>query len=320
MNSRKVILMVMLLNMVLLLSACEVKQEKTTVALAWHNNPDSETYKSTIKSIEEVGGTVKILEMVKSSDLEYDDEGKLISATDENNMLTKEAAELVKQYSWKHSNVEEVMKDIKCLILPGGSDFSPTLYREVQEPHGIKEDSGYQAERDVSDYILASYCIDNDIPLLGICRGMQVISVVSGADMIQDLGVFYQSENIEYEFAHRDENRKTFMSHDVQIIDKDSKLYEIYQTDVIEKVPSWHHQAVLSVEDTDLTVTGITNTQGIDIVEAVEMKDKRFIVGVQYHPEIAVKYNLNNDSKADNFMSYDNALAIFKALIEEVNK
>ncbi|MBQ1890499.1 MAG: gamma-glutamyl-gamma-aminobutyrate hydrolase family protein, partial [Selenomonas sp.] len=49
---------------------------------------------------------------------------------------------------------------------------------------------GYSAERDVSDYLLMSYCLEKDVPVLAICRGMQMLSVVSGADIIQDIPTY----------------------------------------------------------------------------------------------------------------------------------
>ena len=55
--------------------------------------------------------------------------------------------------------------------------------------------------------------------------------------------------------------------------------------DVLQNVSSWHHQAVKSVEGTGLTVTAKTTLNGVDIIEAVENKDKTFCVGVQFHPE-----------------------------------
>ena len=107
--------------------------------------------------------------------------------------------------------------------------------------------------------------------------------------MIQDLGTFFDEQGKTYHYQHREEpvegKTRDFAIHDVTVTDSSSLLRKIVGTDVIRDVPSWHHQAVRSVEGTPLKVTAITPTEGIDIIEAVERTDKRFIIGVQYHPE-----------------------------------
>ena len=178
--------------------------QKQVVSLAWSNVQDSVSYTSAITALEEAGGTVKILDMIKSTDLDYTEDGKLVNAADEHGFLSKEAAKLVKDNTWHHSNVEEILRDADCVVVPGGWDISPTLYREEQGWHGIEEDSDFSPERDVSDYILVSYCLDNDIPLLGICRGMQMLSIVSGGEMVQDIPTYLAGLGVENLYNHRD--------------------------------------------------------------------------------------------------------------------
>ena len=127
------------------------------VALAWSNVQDSVSYTSTITALEEAGGTVKILDPVRSEDLAYTEDGKLINAADAHGFLSETAAAAVKKYSWRHSNAEEVLAGVDCVVVPGGWDISPTLYRHVQGWHGIEADSDFSPERDVSDYILIDY-------------------------------------------------------------------------------------------------------------------------------------------------------------------
>ena len=64
---------------------------------------------------------------------------------------------------------------------------------------------GYSAERDVSDYLLMSYCLGKDIPILAICGGMQMLSVVSGADMLRDIPYYLREQGIDYRYEHRNE-------------------------------------------------------------------------------------------------------------------
>ena len=290
-------------------------EEEQIVALSWSNVPDSVSYTSTIIALEEAGGTVEILDPVKSEDLDYNEDGKLINATDEHGFLDEKAAELVKKNSWHHSNVEEVLDGIDCVVVPGGWDISPTLYRNVQGWHGIEEDSDFSPERDVSDYILIDYCLDNDIPLLALCRGMQMLCVVSGAELTQDIGTYFKQIGAEYHDEHRDPAKKIFASHPVTV-SKDSLLYEVAGKELIEKTPSWHHQAVISVEGTPLTIVGTYNTNGVNMIEAVENQKLRFCLGVQFHPEIPVAKVVNQSEDTEHYTDYDTSLSFFKAIIK----
>ena len=301
------------------MSGCEKnKEEKIVVGIGWSNTQDSYSFISTLKAVEEAGGIPLVLEMVRSDDLEYDAEGKLQNCTNGNGMLDMKASDLIKENGYRHSNIEKVMEGIDCLILPGGVDMSSYLYKEPEESHTIEDDLNYCAERDVSDYLLAQYCLDKDIPLLAICRGMQVLCIVSGAKMIQDIGTWFKEKGIEYHYQHRSALKDEFVPHEITIIDKDSLLYKLMKKDEVKGCPSWHHQAVESLEGTDLSVTAYTNTEGIDMIEAVERKDRSFVIGVQCHPEVAVRKHIDNEANANDYMTYDDALILFKTLIEKV--
>lgn len=301
-----------------LIYACSNKVYKSSqnIYVAWSNAKDSYSFISTIKTIEAVGAKPVVLKQVKSADLQYDENSKIIDATDENGILTKAAAKQIKINTWQNSNVKDVMKGVDCIVFPGGVDICPTLYYDEEEWHGIIDDCDYSAERDVSDYLLLSYCLENDIPMLCICRGMQMLSVVSGADMIQDISTWYTNQGLQYQLLHRDIDKNDFMPHSVTVSSKESLLYQIYGKDIIDKVPSWHHQAVKSVDNTRLVVTAYTDTDGYKIIEAVERPDKKFCVGVQFHPEVAVRKVLDKEIDAEKFMEYDKAIILFKALLE----
>ncbi|MCR5095468.1 MAG: gamma-glutamyl-gamma-aminobutyrate hydrolase family protein [Erysipelotrichaceae bacterium] len=225
--------------------------------------------------------------------------------------------ELIRQNGYKGSNIESVMKDVRCLILPGGSDISPSLYRDPQPSLVSADDLDYCAERDVSDYLLTMYCLDKDIPLLAICRGMQMLSIVSGASMIQDIGSWLNEQDVTYHDLHRNPLKNDFAAHDVSVIDQESLLYSLMKKDLLENCPSWHHQGVGSIDGTALAVTAITQTDGIEIIEAMERKDKRYIIGIQYHPEAAVRKTVDKETDVNKFMSAEEALVLFKALLEE---
>ena len=286
------------------------------VAVAWNNKQDTYSFTSLVTTLEETGADYEILDMVQSYDLSYDKGGELIDAKDKNGILTPEAAKLVRNNTWIGSNAEELMEGVDCIIFSGGSDISPTLFYEEQEWHGIEDERDYCAERDVSDYILMSYCLEHDIPILGICRGMQMLSTVSGAEVIQDLGSYYADSGVQYHNVHRDPEKKDLVPHPVDILTKDSIIYDVYGTLHLEGCPSWHHQAVKDVSNTRLAVTAQANTDGIPVIEAVERHDQTFCLGVQFHPEVAVRKAVDHAENAGNFMDYDTAMAIFHALFE----
>ena len=292
-------------------------QDKPVIAVAWHNNQESYSFVSTLKAIEAAGAEPVVLDMVKSTDLEYDKSGLLTGSKDKHGILRSSAAKQVKLNRWQHSNAEKVFSDYDCIVFPGGSDISPTLYYKEQDWHGIKGDTDYSAERDVSDYLLMTYCLDKDIPMFCICRGMQMLSVVSGGDIVQDIGQYFKKKGVKYHDMHRDPEKKDLVPHPVAVKSHRSALYEMTGKDIIKGVPSWHHQMVKSVKNTALRVTAYTVTDGVKIIEGVERRDKDFAVGVQFHPEVAVRKVVDKEKNAGDFMDYETALSFFKRLIEE---
>lgn len=295
-------------------ASCGQTPAKKNIYVAWSNKQNSYSFVSTLKTIEAIGCQPVVLDMVRSTDLTYQEDNALVDAVDEHGILLSSLAQKVKTNLWKHSNVETIAKDIDCVIFPGGSDICPTLWKQEGEWHGIEGDTEYVAERDVSDYLLMSYCLEKNIPTLAICRGMQMLSVVSGAKMINDIPAYFASQGKDDGDTHRDPEKKVFAAHDVSIIDTDSLLYQSTHTSVLKNVPSWHHQGVASVNDTKLTVTAETLTDGIRIIEAVERKDLTFCVGVQFHPEVAVRKIVDKEGDATNYMDLESASSLFWAL------
>lgn len=288
---------------------------RLNIGVAWSNIQDSRSFKSTLTAARETGANVIILDMVRSYDLRYDG-GRLIEGKAPEGTLTSGAAKRVKINSWLNSNAEEVMKGIDGVVFPGGSDISPSLYYKEQEWHGIADDADYCAERDVSDYLLMSYCLDKDIPVLAICRGMQMLSIVSGAEMIQDLGGYFRGLGVKYNGEHRDPRKKEYVPHQAAVLSENSLLYRAAGRRILKGCPSWHHQAVTDISDTRLTVTAAADTDGIEIVEAVERPDRTFCLGLQFHPEISVVKALNKDGDAEKYMDYDTAMSFFRSLLE----
>ena len=174
----------------------------------------------------------------------------------------------------------DLLKTVDAVILTGGEDIDPKYYNE--KPHQKAEDP--KADRDVSDYWLLKTAIKEDYPVLGTCRGMQLMNVVLGGTLYQDLPSEYVSD-----IVHRDPKKEDFVYHPCKIIDKNSKLYGMLKAEDLT-VNAWHHQAIEKLGQ-NLKVTAVSPD---GIVEAFELEGATFVVGVQFHPEWHVAGD-NND-------------------------
>lgn len=313
MKARNIKYYLLLTLLLICLAPGMITAQIVRVGLAWQPNPKAND--RVVRSIELAGGEAVLLQQVRPVGWDYDSLLLNNNYVDSNGVLLSEYAERVKLSSWHDTNAAQVLEGVDAVVFLGGGDISSTLFRVPESWGGETCD----AARDVSEYLTMAYCLDHDIPVMGLCRGMQMLSVVSGASMIQDLGTYYSAKGVDYDNLHRslrDENgNRHYTPHDVLVTDHNSRLYAIAKSDTIKNVPSLHHQVVSSIDGTQLKVTGVTHTQGVDIIEAVERKDKGFALGVQFHPEEAVRKNLYEDPDADQFMQLYEGVNYFRELI-----
>lgn len=293
------------------------------IGIAWREGLTGSSYMGTYLALEAIGARPVLLGQVQSSALTYTDTKINAEHIDSLGILLATDAEQVKSGSHLHSNAEEVMRGIDAVVMTGGEDISPTLFRNPQPWHGIEAERDYNPSRDVSDYLLLEYCIDNDIPTLCICRAAQMLAVVSGAELIQDIPTYYAQQGAEYSHTHRYDKsnpdaERDYLSHDVTVTAENSLLHKAVGTLTIEKCPSWHHQAIGSLEGTNAIVTATTTADGVEIVEALERTDARFVIGVQYHPEVVLYKQDKGEENLSRLMSRDEALLYFQALKEAI--
>lgn len=175
------------------------------------------------------------------------------------------------------STIKSIIQVIDGIIFTGGTDISPLNYEEM--PYTWLE--SVDPTRDNFELDLAkSILSDTDIPVLGICRGMQILNVVSGGTLYQDL---LNQKATEFNHLLTDIFPRDELSHIVNITNP-SKLYDIFQVDKIA-VNSFHHQGIKAVGETfEATMISEDN-----IIEAIEMKGDRFVIGVQWHPEMLLE-------------------------------
>ena len=170
----------------------------------------------------------------------------------------------------------ELLDRLDGIIFSGGGDINPLLLGE--EP--IKELHSITPERDLQELLLARLAYDRQIPMLGICKGIQIINAALGGTNYQDIHT--QMEGIR--IKHSQDQDRRYPSHQVSITDG-SILAKLFGTELA--VNSFHHQACKTAAPC-LTVTAIS-TDGV--IEAVESNEFKSILGVQWHPETYILRN-----------------------------
>lgn len=160
-------------------------------------------------------------------------------------------------------------------ILTGGRDINPQNYGEA----AALQDLQYDQDRDSFELEVVRYAVENQKPLLGICRGMQMLNIALGGSLYQEakeaLEGFIPSENLLSKIIGRR----------IVYINKQSKLYSILGEQERLRVNSIHHQAVNQV-GRKLQVVAREENKLIQAVEPDSTCDHPFLMGVQWHPEL----------------------------------
>ena len=174
-------------------------------------------------------------------------------------------------------SLRQVYDLLDGLLLPGGVDIHPRFYGE--EPHARLDPTDEGVDR--IETTLLRWALADDKPVFGICRGEQVLNVVMGGSLWQDLPSQYATV-----FDHRESFKRKvrdYLAHDVRI-DPHSRLAGIVNSGRVW-VNTSHHQAIRRLAP-GLRATAWSPD---DLIEAVESPDHTFVLAVQWHPEELVR-------------------------------
>jgi putative glutamine amidotransferase len=190
-------------------------------------------------------------------------------------------------------DIPALLDRLDGLVLTGGSDVDPSIYGEAPHP----QLGPVFRERDDFELALCREALRRDLPILAICRGHQVLNVATGGTLIQDLPSQQSGGGVD----HDPDTERAERVHEVRIQDG-CRLRRLLGQETVG-VNSFHHQAIR-----DLGPGLVATAWSPDgVVEAVEEPSRRFVVGVQWHPESFWR-------EAPGFRP------LFRALIEEAGR
>jgi len=202
---------------------------------------------------------------------------------EEANMLYEQDIETLKRQ----------VEAVDAILIQGGLDVSPSLYNEELKPETGLTD--IQTDNFLIEII--KQAVERKIPVLGICRGLQILNVAFGGNLYQDLKYAGLDSN-----AHKQPDNDTCAyMHSIKI-EANSILGQIFPNEEILRVNSFHHQAINKLAK-GFEVDAYS--EGDKIIEAIHLKDdNQWVFAVQFHPE--------QNLRCDNYF-----LPIFKELIKQ---
>jgi putative glutamine amidotransferase len=179
---------------------------------------------------------------------------------------------------FRQENACAAIRMLRGLVLSGGGDVDPYFFGEEPFP-GCGEISPLRDEMELE---LARLALDAKLPVLGICRGAQVLNIALGGDIFQDLG---RKEGMLLEHM-----QKAPAYHPVHqlTITRGTRLAEIFRGKTALRVNSFHHQAIRKLGEGLIVSAAAAD----GVIEAVESIRHSFALGVQWHPEAMAEKNI----------------------------
>lgn len=188
--------------------------------------------------------------------------------------------------------LRSIYERLDGLFLAGGGDMNPTCYGQSVYP----KTEGLDLLRDDAELTIARWALEDHLPVLGVCRGVQALNVAAGGSLVQDV-----TDMVPHAIRHQyfPEKPRNYVAHDIQTV-AGTRLAAILGEEA--RVNSFHHQAVQTVAS-DFRVSAYAPD---GVIEAIEHINGTFAVGVQWHPESLI----DADAKM---------MALFQAFVAQAN-
>jgi putative glutamine amidotransferase len=194
--------------------------------------------------------------------------------------------------------LKDFVAELDGVVLQGGNDIAPQTYGEQPIENNRWPGDPY---RDAYEMKIIDLALKQDLPILGICRGCQLMNVYFGGTMYQDIATQRPDAG-----KHRDAEEYDQVNHEIELV-PDTILEELHRSDTSRKVNSVHHQAIKDLGK-DLQVMATSKPDGL--IEAFTWKgapDGK-VMGVQWHPEFFHNFRggqlMNADKVYDQFLSF----------------
>ena len=197
------------------------------------------------------------------------------------------------------STLRGIYDELDGVFLPGGADIDPASYSEDRHPLCDRTDPA----RDEVEIAMTRWAIAERKPVLGVCRGVQLINLAARGTLYQDLAEQYSGSIKHDYFPFGGRYARDHLAHEVEVV-ANTRLAEMIGAGAV-RVNSMHHQGIRQL-GAGLTATAIAPD---GLIEAAEASDGSFLVGVQWHPEALTD---NDDRMRRIFDGFISAAAEFR--------
>ena len=183
-------------------------------------------------------------------------------------------------------NTDSILALADGIILTGGEDINPLQYNDTIN---LKVCGAINYQRDTLERKLFNFALEHKVPLIGVCRGMQMMNVASGGTLYGDI-----PSEIGTTVIHRNSGE---VIHEIAIVDACSLIFPI-ETDTF-MVNSWHHQGLKNISE-NLRIIA-RSFDGLAEAVVMEKSTHPFMIAVQFHPERLGKDNGIHQKMRDSF-------------------
>ena len=220
----------------------------------------------------------------------------ILSKASDNYINWIESRDIIIIDAYNISNIDSILNLADGIILTGGEDIYPLMYNDT---NNIKLSGEFDFRRDTLEKKLFDYAFNNKLPLIGVCRGMQMMNVASGGTLFGDLPT-----EIGDSIMHRNNGE---VMHNIMVtnnnIDNISMIFpvngKVLPKKQFFKVNSWHHQGLKEIAENIIVIA--ESYDGLPEAVVINKKVHPFMIGVQFHPERLGKYNPIHVNMRDKF-------------------